>query len=338
MSRLETYKYKNDRGALEASWNKWLEGKDFNSLLGNFFGLRGTEVERVSEDEKAKIKLYFNHVYKRIANAYIEQNRNSDWFLTPEYAGVNDDKEADALHFDRVLQSFFSTIIMHDISHTVEIVADGGKDANSKNSIVPPFFRAHGRELIANRDLIEREAFAGIFQRLQFLDSPLPLQMLDQYGIRRVYNAYDSVWHTFRSDTEIKQFLSNEVLPAFQRFEFSATYSKSKFINAYLHFMLGIPVLVENLNAMNEEAKSKNPNTKDEDAGQLFLENVRNTEDVKRSLNAIRDVIKNPPQIVIDSLGYIYDNRDNPRVLVDLFFKLTEDYYKKLDAKYAVKK
>jgi hypothetical protein len=43
-----------------------------------------------------------------------------------------------------------------------------------------------------------------------------------------------------------------------------------------------------------------------------------------------KDIIKNPPEDVIRNLEYLWEHRDNPRVLVDLFFKEIVMYLEKL--------
>lgn len=61
------------------------------------------------------------------------------------------------------------------------------------------------------------------------------------------------------------------------------------------------------------------------------------SENYKKQLEAIKEaksiadeIVKNPPEDVIKALDYIWKNRDNPRVLADLFFKEVGPYIDEL--------
>jgi hypothetical protein len=48
---------------------------------------------------------------------------------------------------------------------------------------------------------------------------------------------------------------------------------------------------------------------------------LKNTETASTHKNLIREIKSNPPEKLLDLLGYIFDNQSNPRVMVDLFFR-----------------
>ncbi len=58
---------------------------------------------------------------------------------------------------------------------------------------------------------------------------------------------------------------------------------------------------------------------------------------LNRKLNTYKGIASgNISPELVDVLYYIWSHRDNERVLVDLFFMMTEGFFKKLDVKYGV--
>ena len=73
--KIEDYKYKTHRQEIEKAWDNYLEQVGLDSILIRFFGLNEESLKLVPGEEKQKIKMYFGHVYKRIANAHLIQNQ-----------------------------------------------------------------------------------------------------------------------------------------------------------------------------------------------------------------------------------------------------------------------
>ena len=274
--------------------------------------------------------MYLKHVSKRLINAYLIKYKNN---FFDNYAGEENENKNKQLNFQEIVKNFMSQAMMHDISHTVLIADDSSK---IKSSIVPPFFNYDSDSLgLVNSDLMKEELYAGIWQNTGMSTKPNSTYLLSKELLDNNFLSIKELLDTAFS--ELDQLEKEKI----KKLIYESFKSKENYINAYFEIVI---LLVKNQNIHDLKNLAHTNFIKDYKAS-LFeddekawgqYDNCMETESSKLS-SALNMLRTDKDKKVLEMLTYIWENKDNSRVLVDLFFKETSEYFKKLEFRYIKK-
>lgn len=219
------------------------------------------------------------------------------------------DKIPDLVEF---LNDKITKVLAHDVSHSVEFTS---LHRVSDNSTLQTFLRSQ-TNLNVDKSKVEdsvvfneaeEELFGALFQRSNNFVKPVSLEILDvEFDIRTRVSLQN---YPFCSEIghNIKEVIEMDM---------------SDF-NNYVYKFIVVELYIRDFDqAYNDKIKTPID---------------ERLEYLNRKLNTYKGIASGEisPEL-IDVLYYIWSHKENERVLVDLFFMLTESFFKKLDIKYKV--
>lgn len=316
--------------------------------MTGFFGIEGSDIKMITQEERAKFKIFLRHISKRLINAYIskygldELSGNLQPKTEKDIEGSEVEVERSKEQaFEDVIKEFLSKIAMHDMSHSLSYLNTEGSLPNKifmreDNSVVPEFFRQTNAEAaLSDIELIRQELHAGIWQMVGVGKKPISLTLLHDKDIKDLLNF---LGHQLRILSKTNKAEADNIIRALKM----GSVNLEDYINAYFVLIL---LLTEAQNEMDADSYAKNkflPNLNDlyspdnDEAWQEvgdFKERIRNSNgEIFEKLLIDKDAK------VVEMLTYIWQNKDSKRVLVDLFFKTTAKYFENLEERYRVKR
>ena len=258
-------------------------------------------------------------IYKFFGTADLTEDESKKFFVYFKHvarricaAHIDGHKDEAMPDLVELLNDKIARVLAHDVSHSVEFTS---LHHPSDNSTLQTFLRSKkslgsGEGLAEDSALFEKteeELFGALFQRSNNFIKPVSLEILDKgFDIRTRASLQNDPFYS-ETGHNIKEVLEMDM---------------SDF-NNYVYKFIVVELYIRDFDqAYNDKIKT------------LIDERL---EYLNRKLNTYKGIAsgKISPELV-DVLYYIWSHRDNERVLVDLFFMMTEGFFKKLDVKYGV--
>lgn len=219
------------------------------------------------------------------------------------------DKIPDLVEF---LNDKIAKVLAHDVSHSIEFTGmHHAPDYSTPQTLLrsKKGLDSHG-DLAKDSILLkqtEEELFAALFQRSSNFEKPLSLEILDMgFDIRTRTSLHNDPFYPVVGAT-IMEALEMDMAD----------------FNNYVYKFIIVELYIRDFNqAYNDKSE---------------IPIDERLEYLNRKLNTYKGISsgKISPELV-DVLYYIWSNRNDERVLVKLFFMLTQEYFTKLDVKYKV--
>lgn len=279
-------------------------------LFRHFFGL-DPHKEGISGEEQDRVNLYFHHAGLEVAKAY----RATRFTKFQNFNQVTNKKfNSEEEEFAEFVDDYLFRLLGHDISHHSERIITQGK------SQTPTPLLPGKQEEDINRESFKEELYAAIWMTQRGYEMPISLAMFQADFPERM-NREISESEELQSFPGIGRDIVG-LLPNISN-DFDA-YTK-----AYLAFVSNVklfPVVLNrffNSRIVYDENGKATPGSFDKahKEWRVFLKEL-----VKTS----NDIESHPDEQLVEMLRYIFENKDNPRVLVDLFFKELGPYIKTL--------
>lgn len=262
----------------------------------SFFGLSKKDLGLLTEEELQKFKNVTKFLAKRIINAQAQK-------MGPGSKRLE-------LLLDEDLDTY-NGILFHDISHSIGWFVFNNYNNADEKKYVPLFFQTPPDAEMNNARVLEQEMFASLWQAIRPGTLPTSLAILRKGGMKQLLEAL-----TEDFPKEASKRVSGLV-------KVEAPGDLQEYIHDYLYFLYNILGAFENKFAISETAETLFPDG-EFGARDTFIK--RNQE----QYDAIaRNMIEGPHSLLVEMLSFIYENKDNPRVLVDLFLKYCEPIIKR---------
>lgn len=209
------------------------------------------------------------------------------------------------------LNNKIAKVLAHDVSHSVEFAKF---PRNTDNSLLQDFLK---KKINVNKETpdkqlfkeTEEELFAALFQLSNGLTKPLSLEILESSFDDRISQELKTAFYGIV--TNVRDVI-HETL-----------YKDMSVFNNYVYKYIIITLFLRDFNQAYNDTKGK--------PSKSVLDYLN------KKLNAYEAIASgNISPELVDILYYIWDHREDERVLVNLFFMLTESFFKKLEVKYVV--
>lgn len=282
--------YKENHAAINSNLDKYFGDKRFvKKHLISFFGLSQQSLKLITDSEIEDFLRVAKFLAKRIINAQAQALLETG------------DSRLDILTQGDL--DAYNRLLFHDISHSIGWFIFNNKDNATGNKYVPLFFQTKPEAVMNNARLIEQEGFAAIWQPQREGELPLSLALLRDGGMESLVNS-------FYSAPEAKEFVDR--ISKFATFDIPS--NLEEYIRHYLYFLYNAIGTAENTSSIISTSEVLFPD--DVVARKAFIK--RNQEQYD---SMVIQRIDNPPTLLVEMLTFIYENKESPRVLVDLFFK-----------------
>ena len=223
---------------------------------------------------------------------------------------LNADLHKNGFHPEEV-KDFFEQIknesnflYIHDIGHSIAMYQDQPSD----NSIVPEFYKTSNEEGINNRKLIAEEPRALVWMAYQS-PKPLSLMILDEESkkefVQNISNSYGENY-------------GESVKNIVDAVETTKITNAEEYVEAYQKLIYAI-IEMPNLQAIMSKS------------GEVPESQINEMKD--SYFKIISDLKESPDPKLLELLTNVYNNRDNPKVLYDEFYRICEPLVKKLAAR-----
>jgi hypothetical protein len=299
----------------EMAIDEYINKMEEQNLVSRFFGVNSQSIgSLITEEESKKFMTYFRHVAKRICAAH----------LARENQGIDD------VH--KFLEDKLLGYLLHDVSHSVEF-ADLHKRYDG--SVVQDFLKRKVGTSVTSDIIIEevrQELFNGLFSSTAYLRKPLSLDILGPNITAS--RARRELEEDPKFSIDSVSYIREIILEAL-----------NLDVNDFSNYVYKFIVLQTFSVDFNEEWETQSTKfaireneSKEDHKKRYDLEISDLVKEINGKLTAYLAIASGEHgEEIIDVLYYVWSNRENPRVLVNLFFILTEDYFKKLDLKYQIK-
>ncbi|MBP6888676.1 MAG: hypothetical protein KBC21_03145 [Candidatus Pacebacteria bacterium] len=270
-------------------------------IFSHFFGLDPNK-EGISEEENDKIILYFYHAGIEVAKAYraVKFSKYQEFNQRTRTTFKNEDEEMCAFIDDYLFHLFG-----HDVSHHGERVITRGE------SVVPTPLLPEAVNEVMSREGMKEELYAGIWMTQRGYAAPLSLAILQPDFKQRMKSE-------MAESNELQLFPSvgEDVLALLP----SVHEDFSSYLKAYCAFILNIKVFPGIVARFFDSRVVYDTNDKAL-PGSLEKAHLEWRQFSRDLLRVSNDIESHPDKKLVELLRYVFENKNSPRVLVDLFFK-----------------
>lgn len=265
----------------------------------SFFGLSKKDLSLMTDEEVDTFKRVTKFLAKRVINAQAQKANKDD------------------VRLERLLEEDideYNRLLFHDISHSIGWFVFNNQDNVGEKKYVPLFFQTPPEAEMNNAKILEQEMFATIWQAIRPGTLPLSLAILRKGGMNELVESAKEGFPKKDADRMVD--LIKRSLPE----------SSQEYVHDYLYFLYSALGLAENKFAIHVTAD------------RLFAADQQVSRDAFITRNhdqydaIVRNMIEAPNPQLVEMLTFIYDNKDNPRVLVDLFLKYCEPLSRRAEA------